>query len=171
MRRSNQLNYEATDVRNWSFVGSRNVPVRNESTMTYHFIVDSFLMGTLEPRNDQLPKLEMSTNFEFELHMDSKSGSPHPPPPLSTSLLVKDVFFFFCKRVSDGTYLNILSLLNIVNKKISLNVVRVNGPYKLASNRQTERCYRHRIFSAKRRGRLDTNVCSTVCLTNSCNHR
>ena len=72
-----------------------NVPVRNESTMTYHFIVDSFLMGTLEPRNDQLPKLEMSTNFEFELHMDSKSGSPTPPPPsLSTSLLVKDVLFF-----------------------------------------------------------------------------
>ena len=44
----------------------------------------SFLMGTLEPRNDQLPKLEMSTNFEFELHMGSKSGSPHPPPPPPT---------------------------------------------------------------------------------------
>ena len=109
-----------------------NVPVRNESTMTYHFIVDSFLMGTLEPRNDQLPKLEMSTNFEFELHMDSKSRSL--PPHLSTSLLVKDGFFFFCKRVSDGTP----------------NVVRVNGPYKLASNRQTERCYRHRIFFCKK---------------------
>ena len=29
VRRSNQLCYEATDVRVWSFVGS-NVPVRNE---------------------------------------------------------------------------------------------------------------------------------------------
>ena len=28
VRRSNQLSYEATDVRSWSFVGS-NVPVRN----------------------------------------------------------------------------------------------------------------------------------------------
>ena len=127
-----------------------NVPVRNESTMTYHFIVDSFLMGTLEPRNDQLPKLEMSTNFEFELHMDSKSGSPHPPPPPFHFSFGQGCFFFFCKRVSDGTYLNILSLLNIVNKKISPNVVRVNGPYKLASNRQTERCYRHRIFFRKK---------------------
>ena len=31
MRRSNQLSYEATDVGNWSFVGS-NVLVRNESS-------------------------------------------------------------------------------------------------------------------------------------------
>ena len=54
VQRSNQLSYEATDVRKWSFVGS-NVPVKNESTITYHFIVDSFLTGTLEPRNDQLP--------------------------------------------------------------------------------------------------------------------
>ena len=52
----------------------------------------SFLTGT-----DQLPKLEMSTNFEFELNMNNKSGFPSP------SLLVKDLFFFFSKRVSDGT--------------------------------------------------------------------
>ena len=71
-----------------------NVPVRNESTMTYHFIVDSFLMGTLEPRNDQLPKLEMSTNFEFELHMDSKSGSPQTPPPPFPLLFWSRMFFF-----------------------------------------------------------------------------
>ena len=31
MQRSNQLSYEATDVKSWSFVGS-HVPVRNEST-------------------------------------------------------------------------------------------------------------------------------------------
>ena len=35
VRRSNQLSYEATDVRSWSFVGS-NVPVRNESTMKWY---------------------------------------------------------------------------------------------------------------------------------------
>ena len=34
VRRSNQLNYEATDVENWSFVGS-NEPVRNECEVTY----------------------------------------------------------------------------------------------------------------------------------------
>ena len=35
VRHSNQLSYEATDVRSWSFVGS-NVPVRNESTMKWY---------------------------------------------------------------------------------------------------------------------------------------
>ena len=30
-----------------------NVPVRNESTMKCHIIIDSFLTGTLEPTNDQ----------------------------------------------------------------------------------------------------------------------
>ena len=92
MRRSNLLSCEATDVPNWSFVGS-NVPVRNESTMIYHFIVDSFLTGTLKVTNDQLPKLEMSTNFE--LNKNNKGG----PPPL---FFVKDLFFF-CKRVLDGS--------------------------------------------------------------------
>ena len=33
-RRSNQLNYEATDVEGWSFVGS-NEPVRNECEVKY----------------------------------------------------------------------------------------------------------------------------------------
>ena len=84
---------DATDVRNWLFVGS-NVPVRNESTMIYHFIVDSFLTGTLEPTNDQLPKLEMSTNFE--LNKNNKGGLP--PPPFFVKALL-----FFCKRVLDGT--------------------------------------------------------------------
>ena len=90
MRRSNQLSCEATDVRNWSFVGS-NVPVRNESTMIYHLIVDSFLTGTLKLTNVQLPKLEMSTNFE--LNKNNKGGTP---------FFDKD-FFFFCKSVLDGT--------------------------------------------------------------------
>ena len=35
VRHSNQLSYEATDVRSCSFVGS-NVPVRNESTMKWY---------------------------------------------------------------------------------------------------------------------------------------
>ena len=35
VRRSNQLSYEATDVRSWSFMGS-NVPVRNESTIKWY---------------------------------------------------------------------------------------------------------------------------------------
>ena len=34
VRRSNQLNFEATDVEDWSFVGS-NEPVRNECEVTY----------------------------------------------------------------------------------------------------------------------------------------
>ena len=57
----------------------------------YHFIVDSFLTGTLEPTNDQLPKLEMSTNFE--LKKTNKGRTP---------FFVKDLFFV-CKRVLDGT--------------------------------------------------------------------
>ena len=34
VQRSNQLNYEATDVGNWSFAGS-NEPVRNECELIY----------------------------------------------------------------------------------------------------------------------------------------
>ena len=118
VQRSNQLSYEATDVRKWSFVGS-NVPVKNKSTMTYHFIVDSFLTGTLEPRNDQLPKLEISTNFELKLIMNNKSG--FPPPPLPST-----------------------ALTNWLRTDKQKDVTGVA------------------FYSAKRRGRLDTNVCSTV---------
>ena len=67
--------------------------------MTYHFIVDSFLTGTLEPRNDQLPNLEMRTNFELKLIMNNKSGSPPPTPPL---LFWSRIFFSFvnvCRMV------------------------------------------------------------------------
>ena len=49
VRRSNQLSYEATDVGSWSFVGSYMIH------FIYHFIIDSFLTGPLEPANDQLP--------------------------------------------------------------------------------------------------------------------
>ena len=84
VRRSNQLSYEATDVMNWSFVRS-SVPVRNESTMIYHFIVDSFFTGTLEPRNE----------FKFRIrikHEQQKRIPPPPPSPRSPSLLVKEFF-------------------------------------------------------------------------------
>ena len=62
VQRSNQLSYEAIDVRSWSFVGS-NQPVRNECEVIYMkcFIcrtadvkIHSFLTGSLEPTNDQL---------------------------------------------------------------------------------------------------------------------
>ena len=55
-------------------------PVRNESTMIYHFIVDLFLTGTLEPRNDQLPKLEISTKFRIRIKYEQqKQILPAPP--------------------------------------------------------------------------------------------
>ena len=40
VRRSNQLNYEATDVGGWSFVGS-NEPVRNECEVIYEIFHDN----------------------------------------------------------------------------------------------------------------------------------
>ena len=67
VRRSNQLSYEATDVGSWSFVGSSVHNCEDHSFTWFHirssymirfinhFIVDSFLTGTLEPTNDQLP--------------------------------------------------------------------------------------------------------------------
>jgi len=61
VRRSNQLCHEATDVGSWSFVGS-NEPVRNEWNISYitswnvsYITSHSFLTGSLEPTNDQLP--------------------------------------------------------------------------------------------------------------------
>ena len=76
VRRSNQLSYEATDVMNWSFVRS-SVPVRNESTMIYHFIVDSFFTGRLEPRNE--------FKFRIRIKHEQQKRIPPPPPPLPFS--------------------------------------------------------------------------------------
>ena len=55
VRRSNQLSYEATDVGSWSFVGSDFISAVHMIHFIYHFIIDSFLTGPLEPTNDQLP--------------------------------------------------------------------------------------------------------------------
>ena len=68
-------------------------------------------------------------------------GRPAPPPPplilgQKVYILVKikaKIFFGFTH-----------------SKKRRTNVVRVNGHYKLASNRQTERCYRRRILFRKK---------------------
>ena len=49
VRRSNQLSYEATDI---AFIAARII---SSLDFISYFIVDSFLTGTLEPTNDQLP--------------------------------------------------------------------------------------------------------------------
>ena len=57
VQRSNQLSYEATDVGSCQDHSFTWFHIRSSYMMhfIYHFIVDSFLTGTLEPTNEQLP--------------------------------------------------------------------------------------------------------------------
>ena len=54
VRRSNQLSYEATDVRSWSFVGS-NEPVRNECEY-----MKSFIYRTADVKSSKLWSSQLS---------------------------------------------------------------------------------------------------------------
>ena len=99
VQRSNQLSYEATDVRNWSFVDS-NVPVKNESTMTsFHrwFIPHGNI------RTQKWPAPKIRNEYKFRIQINYEQQKPFPPPPPPPPFSFGPGFFFFCKRVSDGT--------------------------------------------------------------------